>query len=321
MTETTCSLMKGRPMFQARRVDVSVAEKRLQRLPNLAEALGANWLAREYQTPIDHWSLITGWISLKDNGCWHWLEDLDRALGLLKAQVSSDSWRKIVRKVRSHSDRSNSKGTLSEIATCVFLTNNSIRFELETRLVKDSKKDVDIRAFVYEGDPLHIEVQWLSSSDDSERGAAIASAYGEVYELDFDEEKWRIKGKIYDKTSKFTHDAITFVALNCTTSPVLGGSDRLSVIKEAVIEAYTGRNILGEEIPYADSDVDKDIRLYADCVIWYELDPGNGLLPIKRDFCLNPKSPHRKSISISRFVSLWNPSLERHRNKSALNTA
>jgi len=290
-----------------KRIGLSAAERRLQQLPVLAGVLGADWLSREYRRPIEQWSLVTGWISLEDNEFWHWLEDLDRALGFLKVQVSSANWQKITRKIRSHSNRGNFKGTLSEIAMCVFLASNHVEFEMENNLVSGSEKDVDFTAYISEAEPLHIDVQWLSPSERSEIGAAIAAVYNEGYDMDYEYEKRRIKNKIREKTSKFTQDDITFVAIDCTSSSELGGGHGYPVIRETFSEACIDRNLKDEEVPYIDSGVGKTIHLLVDGVIWYELEPGKGLSPVKRGFCLNPKSPHRKSMSISQFVSLWKP--------------
>jgi hypothetical protein len=288
--------------MQEKIINQLAAEQRLQQLPALASLLGDNWIAQEYARPMQQRSLVTGWISSQEEIHLYWLEDLNSALAFLKTQVHPNSWQTLSKKVGSHSTRSNFKGTLSEVAMCVFLARNNIAFELEARLVSGSNKNVDVKALAET--PIYIEVQWLSPSDISERGADIASDYDEAYEMDFDAEKYRIKHKVSDKTPKFTMEDITLVALDCTTAPELGGTRRFSTIKAAIAEAYTGRNWQGEETPYAQSDIDKAIRQFVNGVIWFELEPRHQLVPAKRDFCLNPALPTDRK-AILNFVELW----------------
>lgn len=286
------------------RLNLSFAEKTLQRLPILSNALGENWLAEEYSKPIEQWNLIAGWISLDDkynnnNWAWVWLKDLDEALGFLNSRVTLGSWKKIINKLRAHTDRANIKGSLSELALWKFLALNNVPFDLELQLTSSSNKDVDITAFSMNKKPLHIEVQWLSPSDVSERGASIAALYDKSYPIDFGYEMWRIKQKVYDKTPKFTESDITIVALDCTTSPEMSGN-RFSPIDEVITEAFTGENT-----QYANSDIDKSIRQLVDGVIRFELEAGRGFLPVNRGICVNSKSSNRNEPSISEFIKLW----------------
>jgi len=288
--------------MQEKIINQLAAEQRLQQLPTLASLLGNNWIAQEYKKPIEQRSLVTGWISQEEIDLWYWLEDLDSALAFLKTQVHPNSWQTLSKKVSSHSTSSNFKGTLSEVAMCMFLARNNIAFELEAILASGSDKNVDVKALAET--PIYIEVQWLSPSDISERGADIASAYDEAYEIDFDAEKLRIKRKVRDKTPKFTIEDITLVALDCTTAPQLGGARRFSTIKAAITEAYTGRNWQGEETPYAQSEIDKAIRQCVNGVIWFEIEPRHELVPAKRDFCLNPTLPTDRK-ALFNFIKLW----------------
>lgn len=286
------------------RLNLSFAEKKLQRLCILSDVLGENWLAKEYSKPIEQWNLIAGWISLDDmyknnNWAWVWLKDLDEALGFLKTKVTLDSWKKIVSKLRTHTDRANIKGVLSELALWKFLALNDVPFDLELQLISSSNKDVDITAFSTNKKPLHIEVQWLSPSDVSERGASIATLYDESYPIDFNYEMWRVKQKVYDKTPKFTEGDITFVALDCTTSPEMSGN-RFSPIDKVITEAFTGENT-----QYANSEIDKSIRQLVDGVIWFELEADRGFLPVNRGICVYSKSSNRNEPSISEFIKLW----------------
>ena len=230
--------------------------------------------------------------------------DLNFTLGFLETRVPYQVWQKIVRKIRSHSDRANSKGTLSEIALMTLLTSKGLNFDLETKLTSNGK-DIDIQVDFGKYEPLYIEVQWLSPSDVSERGAAIASAYDEAYSIDYTFEEWRIKQKVYDKTSKLTLTDITFVALDCTLAPELGGSFHFAPIGEAILEAFTGKNAQGNVTSYANSDVDKTIRQYVDGVIWFELEPGNRFIPIKRGYCINPTTKHSGKESVTELIKLW----------------
>lgn len=286
------------------RVDPVTAKERLKRLRNLWEALGDEWIARESRKPIEQWSLIYGWLSVSDNSFWTWLSDLNQAFGELKAGVSPQVWQKMKGKISTHSDGANTKGTLSEVAIWLFLTRQNIPFDLEAR-ISNGNRDVDIRGDLPGLEAIYIEVQWLSPSASSDRGAEIATAYGEAYPMDYDYEKFRIKSKVNEKIAKFTENHLSFVALDCTSSPELSGSFPFAPIGEALHEAFTGKTVHGEETRYIDSKVDKKIRQFVDGVIWFELEPGKGLLPLKRGSIINPTSRHRNSGSTRAFMELW----------------
>lgn len=282
------------------RLDKENAKKKLASLPYLSEVLGENWLDVEYKKPIEQWSLITGWISLQDeflkydNWTWEWLTSLNGALGYLKTCTKPNLWRKIAGKIRSHTDRANFKGTLSEIAMCVFLSSINVSYEMEIRLVSGKNKDIDIQAQIDNKESVNIEIQWLSPSDVSEKGAEIASAYGEGYPIDYEYEMRRIKQKVFDKTAKFTENDITFVALDCTTSPELGGAE-FSPIKQVLYHSFSKGKL----------DIDIAIRKYVDAVIWFELQNSNTLMPIKRNLIINPNSLHGNNDSVLKFAEHW----------------
>ena len=147
------------------RLDRQDAEQRLSQFPVLASVLGPNWFAQEYSKPIEQWSLITGWVSRIDDNIFgnqfeKWLKDLDAALKSLKnSHLSTTAWQKLERKVRSHSDRTGFKGTMSEIAMCRFLAAKRFPLDLEIKLVPQSNKDVDVRITMPNSVMLHIEVQ------------------------------------------------------------------------------------------------------------------------------------------------------------------
>jgi hypothetical protein len=290
------------------RLGQSEVEKRLSELPSLEKALEAGWVAREFSKPFDQWSLIAGWLSKPENDPLYpyfaaWLVDLDGALALLQEKAEAPVWRKIRTKVRAHCDRAEIKGTLSEIAVALFCVQRELPIALERTLAGDNNKNVDVSVLYTH--PVHIEIHYLSLSDREARATEQLSSYRLWYSTDFDQARYRIKLKIHDKTSKFTESDITFVAINCTECPDLGGAREHSTMHESALEAFTGRDLHGEVTPYADSDVDRSIRRLVDGVIWFELRTGNGLLPAARGACLNPNSPLLGKSSISDFVRHW----------------
>jgi hypothetical protein len=282
--------------------------QRLSRLPNLERVLGPGWIAQEFSQPLDQWSLITGWLSMPESDPFYpcfaaWLADLDGALALLERRVAPEVWRRIRRKVRVHCDRAEVKGTLSEIAVDLSMVLHGLPIDVDRRLAGDSSKNVDVSVLFT--DPVHVEVQYLSLSDREARATALLSHHRLWNPTDFDQALYRVKLKIHDKTPKFTESDITLVAINCTECPDLGGARELCAIHESVLEAFTGRDLHGQVSLYADSDIDRSIRLLVDGVIWFELRAGKGLLPSARGVCLNPNSPHVGKNSISDFVRLW----------------
>lgn len=165
---------------------------------------------------------------------------------------------------------------------------------MEIRLISGKNKNIDIQAQIENKESVNIEVQWLSSSDVSEKGSEIASAYGECYPINFEYEMCRIKQKIFDKTAKFTKDDITIVALDCTASPELGGVG-FSLIGQVLYQSFCEGN----------QDIDVAIRKYVDAVIWFKLDTGNNLTPYERNIIINPNSVHRNKNSLLIFAEHW----------------
>lgn len=288
-------------------VDVDTAILRLERLPYLSLILDSNWLQEECKKPVESWSQITGWLCSwqegrpRDEAFVSWIRDLDAAIGTLKNGVSQNSWRTIRKKLRSHSDRSETLGTLSEIALCVFLTANNMPFNLEVSLHTENQTDVDVQVFPNLAHPVNIEVQWLSPSDKSERGSRVAASYGGVYKYRFDDyEGPRIKQKVYDKIKKFTVDDATLVALNYTLCPEL-----IDVGSAAVSEAFTGLDLGGNVTSHANSDIDLSIRQMVDGVIWFTLMPGNGLFPVRRGTILNSSLTRPAGSQLLDFLRNW----------------
>lgn len=283
--------------MNTKRLDRCSIDRRLEELPSLSSLLDANWLDKELDKPISQWSLVMGWLSYgEDNSFLYWLKDLDSALAFLKMHSTSSAWKKIVKKLRSHSDRANFKGTLSELAMCVFLSQFEISYELEVALIHGTKKDVDIQAQLGPNQAVNIEVQWLSPSEKSERKADIAAQYGINEFPGFNNyyEMQRIKQKVFDKTAKFTEHDITFVALDCTPSPELGSAE-VSPIYESFDKLFNN----------VECDIDDSIRKYVDAIIWFQLQPGNTLFPVRRRIIENPHSSHRDDDAFIKFVKLW----------------
>lgn len=278
---------------QTQRIDVIEAENRLKDFPNLFAILGNEWITEEYEKSTNHWSVITGWVSGRDYFFRPWLKDLDNALGFLKICTRSDVWEIIMRKVHAHANRSNSHGTLAELAIGRFLAENGIAFDLETNLNSDNNKDVDISAFIGENQ-VHIEVQSLLYSDKSNIAATVAADYHASYGVNLENEVFRVKRKIYQKALKFTKSDITLVAIR---SLELGLDEGFWAIEKAVTEVF-GKQCQQDER-------DKTINRFVDGVIWFELESGNNLSPRKRKIHLNPKSPHYDNPSILEFRKLW----------------
>lgn len=287
-------------MNAKKRRSLEEAEKLLSNFLNLSDCLGDQWLSREYKKPIGEWSLITGWLSTKDPMYMPWLPDLDHALGIIKQSVSKNTWQTLSKKIRSHSDRANTKGILSEIAIIHFLVSNSVKVEINQKINASSEKDVDIMAVIEEFDPIYIEVQWISPSDLSDRGSLVASSYGEAYPMDYDYEKRRIKGKLIDKLPKFSEELITFVAMDCTSSPELGG-------KFLVSPTGSASNELFQHLPEKKEEQEQNLspNKLLTGVIWFELEPGFQLLPKKRSYLINPNHKLNKTPTIEEFKKLW----------------
>ena len=289
------------------------ATQRMRQYPVLEKTLGEDWLAQEYKKEPKQQSLITNWIRNKDDDfpgkqLKEWLLDIELALKILSPpNTSPETWRKLHHKIREHSDPDNFKGTLSEIAVCRLLTECRFSIELEKKLMSSSNKDVDIQVSSSNSIPLYIEVQWVSESDDSKDGAAVASLHGQGYPMQNDKEKLRIKRKIYDKTPKFTTGDITLVALDFTTSPELGGNHKYSVIQETLDEVYANKNLQGAPAEFYYSDIDITIRNYVDGIIWFRLEPDKklGLMPQKRGLYINHSTKHYEKIKHSLFIQEW----------------
>lgn len=306
MNSVVISCMLGFCLVETTEMDTKLIRaslyRKLQELPSLSSLLDANWLDKELDKPVNQRSLIMSWISYEEdvfsesNWAWDWLKDLDSALASLKKCSTSSAWKKIVKKIRSHSDRANFKGTLSELSLCVFLSQLGISYELDVALIHGAKKDVDIQAQLGLNQIVNIEVQWLSPSEKSEKKADIAAQYGikEFSGFDNDYEMRRIKQKVVDKTTKFTEHDITFVALDYTSSPELG-SGGFSRIEEALYGSFNEDSL----------EIDITIRKYVDAVLCFQLQQRNSLFPVRRNIIENPHSSHRNKDAYIKFGEIW----------------
>lgn len=296
--------------MKRRMVDLETARKRLSALPNLEQVLASNnWLERQLTKPVQDWSQITGWLCSWEEGkpedevFVSWIKDVDTALGFLQERVSQKNWAVICRKVRAHSDRQETLGTLSELAVCMFLAANNISFDFEVNLQPESRTNVDFQVDPGCGRPVNIEVQWLSPSDRSERGARLAAIYGGAYPFQYKQEGFRIKQKVYDKIQKLTSEDTTLVALNYTLCP-----EMIEVGKEVMSETFTGLDFEGQPGCYADSPIDTAVRQFVDGVMWFTQAPGIHLQPITRGVLVNSSSTKVEDIGLSEFIRLWETS-------------
>jgi len=277
--------------------------KRLSQFQQLSTVIDKAWLKRQLKKRVEQYSLITGWLTSSENE-WRWMyrkftSSLDKAIEFLAAKTSTQVWNKLRSKIKSQSDRAETKGTLAEIALAVFLAQNDILFDLETRLNPTSDKDVDFSLKFADLKPVHIEVQWISESDSSSRAADTVALYGLAANIDFPDEERRIRGKVFGKTAKLTKDDITLVALDCTTSPELSGEHLFTPISEALTHIF-GTQVYG---PLTESDT--AIRELVDGVIWFENDIYHTVFPTKRSYILNEHSSHYRHPSLVKWIEVW----------------
>jgi len=282
---------------ESERVPNDIAIERLRQFHHLSAIIDEKWLQTQLKKCVEKYSLITGWLTTPEEewkAFFHPLVNaLDQALDVLKGKVSPNTWKKITHKIRAASDRAETKGTLAEISMAVFLTKHGIQFEMEKQLDPCSKKDVDF-SITYEGEEIHIEMQWLSESKRSRVPSDIALEFSPFEtQIDFPYEKRRIRNKIKDKCPKFTQEDITLVALDCTEVPELGGKYP-SAVYDALRDIFHKKESL--------DDTSTQIRSLVDGVIWFKLDINNALCPQKRGYISNP---HRDNQSLSNWLDLW----------------
>lgn len=266
--------------------------ERLKQFPTLAQMLGESWLPKQLKKDRSQWNLITAWLVAQESDPFFtafsdWLISLDGSLAFLHSRVDRNKWSKLVKKVRAHADRENTKGTLSEIALCVFLAQQNLPFEMEQQLDPVSNRDVDFAVLDPNGSALNIEMHWLGESDRDKRLNRISADYGGIsYPLSFGKMKNRIQDKILEKARKFTHGDITLIAFNVTDDPINGNS-----IYEAFEEALKGADNAAFQI--------------VDGIIWFEMSAEKHLQLKKRRVSINDKSPFALQIRNSLFHNFW----------------
>jgi hypothetical protein len=266
--------------------------ERLKQFPTLAQILGESWLSKQLKKDRSQWNLITGWLATQESdpvftAFSDWLTSLDGSLTFLHSRVDKNKWSKLGKKVRAHADRENTKGTLSEIALCVFLAQQNLPFEMEKQLDPVSNRDVDFAVLDPNGSVLNIEMHWLGESDHDKRLNQISAGYGGMpYPLSFGKMKSRIQDKILEKARKFTHGDITLIAFNVTDDPINGNS-----IYEAFEEALKGANNAAFQI--------------VDGIIWFEMTAKEHLELKKRGVFINDMSPFAPQIHNSLFHNFW----------------
>jgi hypothetical protein len=275
------------------RVPLEIALLRLSQHPFLSCWLGDQWLEQQYKKSVEQYSLIAGWLTaLQDD--WEWtyrkyVASLDQAIEFLDGRVSDSIKKKLKAKIKAESDRAETKGTLAEISLAVFLVQAKISFDMETTLVARSRKNVDFsfRPPVLQqasDAKIHVDCHWLDQSDKSKRTDMVSAQWRCPVSTDFEAEKERILGKIYDKTGKFTRNAITLVALDCTANPDLG---KLEIFFPNALE-HIFNNKCGHQL----SERDSAIRDLVDGVLWFRDDTSDRWYPIDRGFMLNPCSDY-----------------------------
>lgn len=273
------------------RLETYVIE-RLKQFPTLAQVLGDNWLSKQLKKDRSQWNLITGWLATPTNDPFFtafsdWLTSLDSSLTFLHHRVDKNKWSKLGKKVRAHADRENTKGTLSEIALCVFLAQQNLPFEMEKQLDPVSNRDVDFAVRDLSGSVLNIEMHWLGESDHDKRLNQISADHGGIsYSPSFGKMKRRIQDKILEKARKFTHDDITLIAVSVTDDSI-----NRNLISEAFEEALRGSNIAAFQI--------------VDGIIWFEMTAKDCLTLNNRGVFINDKSPFAPQIRNSLFPNLW----------------
>lgn len=271
--------------------------ERLSQFPTLAQILGEKWLAKQLKKDRSKWSLITGWLATPENDPFFnafkdWLTSLDGSLNFLQSHVDRNMWSKLGKKVRSHADRENTKGTLSEIALAVFLVQRNLPFEMEKQLDIASKRDVDFVVRDPTGSILNIEMHWLGESDRDEHLNQISADYqGLAYPLSFETMKNRIQNKILEKAEKFTQSDITIIAFNVTDDPT-----NQSLIVEAFEEGLKGTNSAAFQI--------------VDGIVWFEMKGEEQLILKDRELFISQDSPFAHQVSNSIFYDVWVPRSE-----------
>lgn len=281
------------------RLTLIEAEKRLTKYPELGGLLGPNWLKREYKKQVPEYSLIAGWLSFSDDTFTTHLSSLEETLKFILPRVDKSTCLKIKSKLKSHGDRDNTKGTISEIALIQTLIKNKIKFSLEVSLTPDNK-DIDIQINCESDATLNIEVTRTSFSDAGKRATAH---YGLAYPIFNPKEWYRIQNKMQDKIPKFTKDDITFVAIDITDIPEFGGRN-FTPLELFCEEVFTGEKA-NENFPDVDKKLSSEFRNLVDGVIWFEVDFNHNLQTFNHGISINPQSRFQSENCIQKFRDIW----------------
>lgn len=282
------------------RVGVGIAIERLHQFKHLSNVISDEWLQEQMKKDVSNYSLITGWLTTSSTN-WKWVyhnftKALEDSLELLSGNVSVGSWENICRKLKAKSERSNTKGTLSEISFATFLASRNLTFEMERQL--NPPKDVDFSVIFEDQQEIHIEMQFFSESDRDQRLNTVSAAYGGMpYRPDFEGDKQRVIDRVYHKVGKLTDREVTLVAFDCTDVPLNGGVG-YGTIPDAL------RRIFKDDNPDIRQGENK-IRQLVDGVIWFQIDFDNALQPVKRGYFLNEHSKHQSAVSLQKWIALW----------------
>jgi hypothetical protein len=121
--------------------------------------------------------------------------------------------RQLIKKVKSSSDRANTKGTLAEVAFCLFLASNNYTFMMERKINPANNKDVDFSILNDESNSLNIEIHYLGESEREKRLDQISAAWYMPFTPLWEHDKNRIQNVLKIKSEKFTANEMTLVAL------------------------------------------------------------------------------------------------------------
>lgn len=284
------------------RLNLQTANKKLSKFPIIKKLLGENWLEKEYKKDEEQYNLMAGWLSSSDSIYNNYLASLECALNFILPRVKESISQTIQKKLRSHSDRANIIGTLSEIALLSFFLRKNIEVNYEISLTED-KKNVDIQLNLNSDDLVNIEVTRKSFSDAGKRATNAGGHFGLAYSPYNDDEYFRLHNKIYQKISKLTQEDITFIALDMTDIPEFAGYD-FAPISWVIEETFTGLHV-NDNIPKLNDEKSAEIRELVDAIIWFRINFDDCLEVFERRIALNPHSPHRNKECILKFTKLW----------------
>lgn len=297
---------KSRKKMNIKRLNLKSANKKLAKFPKIKDLLGRNWLEKEYEKDEEQYNLIAGWLSSSDSRYDNYLASLECLLNFLLPRVKEGVYLNIQKKLRSHSDRANIIGMISELALLSFFIRKNIEVDYEVSITDDNK-NIDIQLHLNDDYPIYIEVTRKSFSDAGRRATNAGAPFGLAYSPYNKEEYFRLHNKIYQKIPKLTQEDFTFIALDMTDIPEFGG-ENFAPISWVIEETFTGLHV-NDNIPELDEKKSGEIREMVDGVIWYEINFDNCLEIFKRGIEINPHSPHRNNECMVKFKELWDKPL------------